>query len=100
MKVTVLIAVYRPGADLTETLAGVQAQTVSEWDVVVVEDGHAGVTENVIHEFGATAQRAVRFEKFNEPQGATAVRNRLLELATGDPLAFLDAEDSWMPRHL
>jgi glycosyltransferase involved in cell wall biosynthesis len=100
MKISVLIAAYRAGPTITAALASVRSQTHAEWELIVVEDGPRDDTEPIIRDFVAVARRPVVYENMGETQGLASARNRLLELATGDAVAFLEPEDSWTPRHL
>lgn len=101
MKISILIAAYHAGKYLPTALAGVAAQTHPEWELVVVEDGSHDDTEAIIGVFAAAHPHArVTYERFNENRGVAAVRNRLLALAQGEMVAFLDADDVWDANHL
>lgn len=100
MKVSVLIPAFNAGRFIGTALASVQAQTHPDWEVIVVEDGSHDDTEAVVRGFGATVRGRVVYENLGRNRGVAAVRNRLLELATGQALAFLDADDAWTPDHL
>ena len=100
MKISVLIAAHRAGPLLTAALASVRAQTHAEWEVLVVEDGSRDETEQIVQDFATVARRPILYENLGDKQGFASARNRLLELATGDAVAFLEIEDAWTPRHL
>ena len=101
MTFSVLIAAYRADRFLPQALASVAAQTHRDWELVVVEDGSRDATEAIVSAFAAAAApRPVRYANLGENRGVAAARNRLLELAAGEAVAFLDADDRWGPDHL
>ncbi len=97
---SVLIAAYNAAPFLPAALAGLRAQTHRTWELIVVEDGSNDGTEGLVREFAAAVDQPVRYENLGRNRGVAAARNRLLELAEGDMLAFLDADDLWQPTHL
>ncbi len=98
--VSVLIAAYRAAAFLPAALVSLRAQTHRAWELIVVEDGSRDGTEALVREFAAAVEQPVRYENLGENRGVAAARNRLLERASGDIVAFLDADDAWQPSHL
>lgn len=83
-------ATYLPAA--LETILG---QTDRRTEIIVVDDGSTDHTPEVLRRF-ADRVRAVR----QANRGVAAARNRGLELASGDFVAFLDADDLWYPETL
>lgn len=100
MKLSCLIAAYRAGATIGKSLESIRAQTHTDWEVIVVEDGSHDQTEEVVRAFAASVSQPVRYENFGANRGVAAARTRLLELAAGEGAAFLDADDWWTPAHL
>jgi glycosyltransferase involved in cell wall biosynthesis len=100
MKVSVLIAAYQADRFIETALASVRAQAHRDWEVIVVEDGSLGATREMVESFAKTCRQSFYYERLPENRGVAAVRNRLLDLATGEALAFLDADDTWEPSHL
>ncbi len=98
--VSVLIACYHAEPFLPAALAGLRDQLHADWELVVVEDGSHDGTERIVREFAAQVSHPVRYDNLGSNRGVAAARNRLLELATGDVVAFLDADDFWRPAHL
>lgn len=101
MTISILIAAYHAGPFLPAALASIAAQTHVDWDLIVVEDGSRDATEDIVRAFAARhpGQR-VLYENLGENRGVAAARNRLLALAPGEAVAFLDADDEWRPTHL
>lgn len=100
MKISVLIAAEKAGDQIAGALASVRAQAHPTWEVLVVDCGPTDGTEQIVRDFGSTAEHPVLYDRLPENTGIATARNRLLALATGDPVAFLDPNDIWMPRHL
>jgi glycosyltransferase involved in cell wall biosynthesis len=98
--VSVLIACYHAEPFLPAALAGLRDQIHSDWELVVVEDGSRDGTERLVRTFAAQVSQPVRYDNLGTNRGVAAARNRLLELAAGDVVAFLDADDLWRPAHL
>ncbi len=90
MSISVVIPAYNSAAFLGETLRSVLAQTLRADEILVVDDGSTDGTAAVAEAFGS----AVRV--FRRPnQGVSAARNFGVEMAKGEWVAFLDADDLW-----
>ena len=100
MKVSVLIPAYQAGSYILTALQSVATQTHEDWEIIVVEDGSRDGTEAIVEEFGRTARNSVVYRNMGTNCGVGSVRNRLLELATGEAIAFLDSDDRWESIHL
>jgi glycosyltransferase involved in cell wall biosynthesis len=90
--VSVVIPVYNRGDLLRRALASVASQSWRPIEAVVVDDGSAEDIGAVVAEFGGVA-RLVRQANL----GVTAARNRGLQEARGEFIAFLDSDDWWDP---
>jgi glycosyltransferase involved in cell wall biosynthesis len=95
-RVTVVIPAYNAEAFLPETLDSVESQTYEDWDVVVADDASTDQTAEVVESRGSRF-RVVRSEV---NAGPAAARNNALEEASGELVAFLDADDLWLPTYL
>jgi glycosyltransferase involved in cell wall biosynthesis len=93
--VSVVIPTYNSGAFLREAIQSVLSQTYVDFEVVVVDDGSTDNTESVVHSFGDQ----VRYVK-QQNQGAGAARNQGIKRSQGEYVAFLDADDLWLPGKL
>jgi glycosyltransferase involved in cell wall biosynthesis len=100
MKFSVLIAAYEAAPFVMRALESVRNQQDKEWEVVVVEDGSRDGTEELVREFASSVSQPVKYENLGTHRGVATVRNRLVELAEGEFLGFLDADDWWSPIHL
>ena len=100
MKVSILIPAYKAGAYIGTALQSVRAQSHADWEVVVVEDGSQDETEAVVADFARSTPQRVTYRNLGHNYGVGTARNRLLELAAGEAIAFLDADDTWESPHL
>jgi len=93
--VTVAISTYNRASLVREALESVFAQTYSDYDVVVVDNGSTDDTREALRPF----EDRIRYVQ-QENRGRAGGRNRAIELATGRFVAFLDSDDLWLPDKL
>lgn len=93
--VSVVIPTYNHGAFVEEAVRSVLAQTYPAVEVLVLDDGS---TDDTAQRLEPYADRIRYFHHENRGRGAT--RNRGIELASHDWLAFIDADDLWLPDKL
>jgi len=91
-----VIPIFNGQDYLPDALASVAAQTVRELEIIVVDDGSTDQSARIARDFADKRIRCVR----QENAGAAAARNRGVEAAEGKLLAFLDADDIWLPDKL
>jgi cellulose synthase/poly-beta-1,6-N-acetylglucosamine synthase-like glycosyltransferase len=93
--VSVVIPAYNAAATITRALGSVFGQTVPATEIIVVDDGSTDATAAVVGEF------APAVTLIQQPNGGVgAARNRGVEAARGEWIAFLDADDAWRPAKL
>ncbi|TMK21727.1 MAG: glycosyltransferase [Actinobacteria bacterium] len=93
--ISVLIACYNGGLYLAEAIESVLKQTYPRVELIVVDDGSDDDSADVARRFGSALALV------SQPRaGIGAARNRAVSLATGDFLAFLDADDRFLPDKL
>jgi len=95
--VSVVIPAYNVAPYIAETLNSVFAQTFTDFEVIVVDDGSPD-GEELERALGAYRER-VRYVR-QENLGAGAARNRGIRESRGELIAFLDSDDVWMPKYL
>lgn len=93
--VSVVIPAYNASPFLRETLASALAQTHRPLEVIVVDDGSTDDTAAIAESFGPPV-RVIR----QPNQGESVARNRAIDEAAGEWIAFLDADDLWKPEKL
>jgi glycosyltransferase involved in cell wall biosynthesis len=95
MSVSVVIPAYNAGAYLHKALESILRQTVPVDEVIVVDDGSADNTCEVARSFGE------RVRVLTQPnQGPSAARNLGVQEARSELIAFLDADDQWLPEKI
>lgn len=101
MKISVLLAASAESSfRIFDTLASVGDQLHDDWELVVIDDGTAENVADQVRAFAHHVPQSVRHETLRLRRGVSALRNRLLDLARGGALAFIDAGDRWDPTHL
>lgn len=96
--VSVIVGVYNKERFVGECLRSVRAQTYAPFELIVVDDASTDRSADVIQGLG---DPRIRFVQRKTNSGLPAVpRNEGLRLARGDYVAFLDADDLWMPEKL
>jgi glycosyltransferase involved in cell wall biosynthesis len=95
----VVIPVRNGEKDLRASLGSIVAQTLADIEVIVVDDASTDGSRAVIEEF-VSADPRFRYEVGPGIGSASAARNVGLDLASGDYLAFLDADDFFAPTML
>lgn len=98
--VSILIPAYRAGQYIGQTLESIRAQTHTNWEALVLEDGIFDDTAATVKAFAASVPQSVRLVQREQNGGVSRARNSLLDLAQGEFIAFLDADDVWLPDHL
>ena len=110
--VSVVVPSYNSGETIGEALLSVEGQTLRPLETIVVDDGSSDVTVEEVVKFrtgndGSTepastngARVPVRLLEQKENLGPAAARNRGVSEADGEWIAFLDADDAWLPGRL
>lgn len=94
--VSVVIPAYNASGFIAETLESVVGQTYRPLEIIVVDDGSKDGTPEVVERFADQGVRLIR----QENAGPSAARNRGIETSTGTYIAFLDADDLWLPEKI
>jgi glycosyltransferase involved in cell wall biosynthesis len=96
MLVSVIIPTYNRADMIGLTIDSINRQTYASIEIVVVDDGSTDHTGEVIQSLSEKSERhIVYYKKLNG--GCASARNRGLELANGELIAFLDSDDTWEP---
>lgn len=95
-KFSVVIAVFNKGKYIADTLKSVLAQTFTDFEVVILNDGSTDTSESEILKFNDPRIRY--FSKENS--GASAARNFTIQQANAEFIALMDADDYWYPFYL
>jgi glycosyltransferase involved in cell wall biosynthesis len=93
--VSIIIPAYNAAEFIGDAIRSVLAQNVSDYEVIVVDDGSTDGTREVLRAF----DDRVQYVRQNN-RGVAAARNAGIAMARGQWVCFLDADDMWMPEKL
>jgi len=92
--VSIVMPAYNCEKYVVEAINSVLAQTYRKWELLVLDDGSKDNTLHIIEEFSQKDSR-IKALPNRKNIGVSATRNRGIELASGDWIAFLDSDDMW-----
>ena len=98
-KVSVIVPAYNVAPYLAETLDSVLAQTRSDYEIIVVNDGSTDETAQVAESYRERFAGKLVYV-WQENRGLAAARNTAIRTARGQYIALLDGDDVWMPTYL
>ncbi|MFL6752248.1 MAG: glycosyltransferase family 2 protein [Sphingomicrobium sp.] len=96
-RVSVVIPVHNRERMIGDAVRSVLAQTMTDFELIVVDDGSTDRTAQVVEAFGDPRVHLIRHE---HNRGTPAARNSGLEAATGEYIAWLDSDDVARPERL
>ncbi len=99
-KVSVITALHNKGPYIAETIASVQAQTLADWEMIVVENGSTDDGPEQVEDYAREDSRICLFRAPETVKGPGAARNLGLDQASCEWVLFLDADDLIEPEHL
>lgn len=94
--VSVVIPLYNKKNYIGRTIRSVLMQTIEDFEIIIIDDGSLDGSGDVAKTFLDSRIRLFR----QENQGVSAARNNGVRNARADFIAFLDADDEWLPDHL
>ena len=99
--VSVVIPAWKAATYLGATLRTLGRQSYTDWELIVVEDGSADTTRQIVASFAAEFPRhRVIYLRHDRSLGPSAARNTGGVEARGQFVALLDSDDHWLPDHL
>jgi glycosyltransferase involved in cell wall biosynthesis len=96
MRFSVIIPAFNRADCILPTLKSVQGQTCRDFECLVVDDGSSDDLKAVVESLNDDRFRYL----YRVNRGANAARNRGIDEAVGDYVAFLDSDDLWLPNKL
>lgn len=102
-KVSIIVPVHNARDYIANTIKMVEAQTYTNWELILVDDASTDdsveIISNAIEESSFSQEHFVLILK-DKNEKAAAARNTGLDRASGRYIAFLDADDVWLPEKL
>lgn len=98
-KVSVIIPSYNSGKYLEEAIISAVNQTYKNTEIIIVNDGSTDSTEEIVKSW-QRKDRRIRYVKHEKNRGLAAARNTGIKNSQGSYIAFLDADDVWLPQKL
>ncbi|MBO5975889.1 MAG: glycosyltransferase [Oscillospiraceae bacterium] len=92
--VSVIMPAYNASQYIAKSISSVQAQTFTNWELIVVDDYSSDNTVEIVNGFLRDDSR-IRLYRNAQNMGVAKSRNRALEQCQGDYVAFLDSDDIW-----
>jgi teichuronic acid biosynthesis glycosyltransferase TuaG len=97
--VSIITPSWNVAALIGETIASVQAQTLTDWELLIADDCSTDQTAAVVESFAANDPR-VKLIRQPRNGGPALARQAAIEQAQGRFVAFLDSDDLWLPAKL
>lgn len=94
-QVSVIVPTYNSAQYISEAIDSVFNQTYEDWEIIVVDDGSTDNTKEVLRKYSSKIGYF-----YQENKGPSSARNKGIKSAKGKYIAFLDADDMWMPEKL
>lgn len=95
--VSVIIPTYNRATLIKRSIQSVLKQTFDDFEVIVVDDASSDNTKEVI---ASLQDVRIRYFRHESNRGGSAARNKGIEKAQGDLIAFQDSDDEWLPDKL
>lgn len=97
--VSIITPTFNSERFIAQTIQSVEAQTYSNWELIIVDDASSDNTLQIINSFQERESR-IKIYQLTINSGAGVARNKGIEMAQGDFIAFLDADDLWKAEKL
>lgn len=95
--ISVIIPMYNAGHTITAALNSIARQTEGKFEIIIVNDGSTDNSVKQVYSFKKSHPGLQIIIVDKEHEGVSATRNIGLRIATGNYIAFLDADDEWHP---
>ena len=95
MKISIITPCYNASPYIARTIQSVQSQTITDWEMIIVDDGSTDNSAEIIRNLSLVDSRIILVQKENG--GSASARNVGLSYAKGEYIQFLDADDTISP---
>lgn len=97
--ISIVMPAYNAARTIRQSINSVQAQTFSDWELLVVDDCSIDETYSVVREY-ANLDKRINLIQQPKNAGPARARNTALHVAKGRYIAFLDSDDCWLSQKL
>ncbi|EGI74682.1 MULTISPECIES: glycosyltransferase family 2 protein [Pseudoalteromonas] len=97
--VSIIMPAYNAECFIEKAVESILKQTYSHWELLITDDGSTDGTLKIIKKL-IEADKRIKLFTTNRNAGAGAARNNSIKQAKGRFIAFLDADDQWLPNKL
>lgn len=97
--VSIVTPLYNSEKYIEETILSVLDQTYTNWEMLIIDDCSTDNGPNIVKKYIKQDER-VKYLKLEKNSGAAVSRNKAIELAEGEYVAFLDSDDLWKNKKL
>ena len=99
-QISVITPCYNAESTIRETIDSVLRQTFKDWELLIIDDCSTDNSAEIIREYSSRDSR-IKYFKTEEKSGSPSTpRNIGIDNASGEYIAFLDADDVWLPDKL
>ena len=95
--VSIIMPAYNNGPFIREAIDSIISQTYTDWELLVVDDCSTDDTTSIVASF---KDKRIHYQRNEYNMGAALSRNKAIQAAKGKYIAFLDADDKWLPTKL
>lgn len=99
MQVSVIMPAYNCGDYIEQSIQSVLAQTMTDWEIQLVDDGSTDHTQQVLRPY-LEHYPNIHYHRLPQNYGPAAARTEAIKDAVGRYVAFLDSDDVWLPTKL
>lgn len=97
--VSIITPVYQSERFIERTILSVLAQSYQNWEMILIDDCSHDKSAEIIQKYVEKDKR-IKYFRLGTNSGAAVARNKAIEIAQGEYLAFLDSDDLWEPLKL
>ena len=97
--VTVIMPVYNAERYMEQSIESIIAQTYQKWELLIVDDGSTDSSVQIMQEY-CSKDRRIQMILSTGNEGVASARNKGIQAAKGEYIAFLDSDDLWKAEKL
>jgi glycosyltransferase involved in cell wall biosynthesis len=95
---SIILPVFNGEKFISETIQSILQQSFTNWELIVIDDGSTDKSAGIVKDFCKLDNRIKLLQQTNKKQ--PAARNAGMKIAQGEWIAFIDADDLWLPAKL